>query len=73
MLVEEEKVNQDMIRKMPTGTKRKSLKNVREEYEAMRMQRMEEQQKEAEEKMVQHWRINNPEYREVLKNIEYQL
>ena len=43
----------------------KTLKDVREEYEQLKVQRMEEQQKEAEEKMLQHWKINNPEYREL--------
>merc|ERR1711953_372325 len=52
------------IRKMPLKAQ-KTLKDVREEYEQLKVQRMEEQQKEAEEKMLQHWRINNPEYREL--------
>jgi len=42
-----------------------SLKDVRKEYEKMKLQRMEENQKEADEKMLQHWRINNPEYRQL--------
>lgn len=62
----EEADDLDKIRKIPIGNSaQKSLRDVRLEYEKMKMQRMEEQQKEAEEKMLQHWRINNPEYREV--------
>ena len=61
----EEKADLDQLRKMPAGVARKSLKDVRAEYEQMRMKRIEEQQKEAEERMLQHWKINNPEYREV--------
>ena len=60
------------IRKIPVGTQ-KSLKSVREEYEKMKVKRMEEQQKEAEEKMLQHWRINNPEYRQVQCQKRYEM
>lgn len=63
----EEVEDLDKIRKIPLGiSAQKSLRDVRQEYEKMKLQRMEEQQKEAEEKMLQHWRINNPEYREVI-------
>ena len=41
----------------------KSLKDVRTEYEEMKSKRIEEEDKEAEEKMVHHWKINNPDYR----------
>lgn len=66
-LSDEDAYDLERIRKIPIGKagSQKSLKDVREEYEKMKQQRMEEQQKEAEEKMLQHWRINNPEYREV--------
>merc|ERR1712045_657408 len=43
----------------------KSLKDVRTEYEEMKLKRIEEEDKEAEEKMVHHWKINNPDYREL--------
>jgi len=63
----EESENLEKIRKLPIGqTKTQpSLKDVRKEYEKMKLQRMEENQKEADEKMLQHWRINNPEYRQL--------
>ncbi len=65
----EEKADLEQLRKMPAGVARKSLKDVREEYERMRMERIEAEQKEAEERMLQHWKINNPEYREVIPSI----
>merc|ERR1712018_341716 len=63
----EESENLEKMRKLPIGqTKTQtSLKDVRKEYEKMKLQRMEENQKEADEKMLQHWRINNPEYRQL--------
>ena len=68
----EESRDLENIRKIPVGAQ-KSLKSVREEYEKMKMKRMEEQQKEAEEKMLQHWRINNPEYRQVQCQKRYEM
>ena len=44
----------------------KSLYDLRDDYERLQSLRFERQQKEAEEKMLQHWRINNPDYREVM-------
>ena len=63
----EESENLEKIRKLPIGRTKSqpSLKDVRKEYEKMKLQRMEENQKEADEKMLQHWRINNPEYRQL--------
>ena len=43
----------------------KSLYDLRDDYERLQSLRFERQQKEAEEKMLQHWRINNPDFREV--------
>ena len=43
----------------------KSLYDLRNDYERLQSLRYERQQKEAEEKMLQHWRINNPDFREV--------
>ena len=43
----------------------KSLFDLRNDYERLQSLRYERQQKEAEEKMLQHWRINNPDFREV--------
>ena len=43
----------------------KSLFDLRDDYERLQKLRFEKQQREAEEKMLQHWRINNPDYREV--------
>ena len=66
-LEEEESENLEKIRKLPIGRTRvqPALKDVRKEYEKMKLHRMEENQKEADEKMLQHWRINNPEYRQL--------
>ena len=50
----------------------KSLYDLRNDYERLQSLRYERQQKEAEEKMLQHWRINNPDFREVeFKYIEH--
>ena len=43
----------------------KSLFDLRNDYERLQSIRYERQRKEAEEKMLQHWRINNPDFREV--------
>lgn len=64
----EDKKNLKELRKLPTSKTQRSLKDVQAQYEEMRLHRMEEQQKESEEKMLQHWRLNNPEYREVIVN-----
>ena len=63
----EEGENLEKIRKLPIGQTKSqpSLKDVRKEYEKLKLQRMEENQKESDEKMAQHWRINNPEYRQL--------
>ena len=44
----------------------KSIYDLRDDYERLQHLRFERQQKESEEKMLQHWRINNPDYREVI-------
>lgn len=44
---------------------RSTLHDLRNDYERLQMLRYERQQKESEEKMLQHWRINNPEFREM--------
>ena len=58
----EESENLEKMRKLPIGqTKTQtSLKDVRKEYEKMKLQRMEENQKEADEKMLQH--LNLPPF-----------
>lgn len=63
----EETENLEKIKKMPIGTSKSqpSLKDVRNEYEKLKEQRMAENQKDSDEKMLQHWRINNPEYRQL--------
>lgn len=61
----EESHDLEQMRKLPAGVARKSSTDIRQEYEKMKMQRIEEQQKEADEKMLHHWKINNPEYREL--------
>ena len=52
---------------MPIGSSKSqpTLKDVRNEYEKLKEQRMAENQKDSDEKMLQHWRINNPEYRQL--------
>lgn len=57
----EDQINLEKIKRMPVV--QKSLKDVRTEYEEMKLKRIEEEDKEAEEKMVHHWKINNPDYR----------
>jgi len=59
----EDQINLEKIKRMPVV--QKSLKDVRTEYEEMKLKRIEEEDKEAEEKMVHHWKINNPDYREL--------
>ena len=63
----EETENLEKIKKMPIGSSKSqpSLKDVRNEYEKLKEQRMAENQKDSDEKMLQHWRINNPEYRQL--------
>jgi len=63
----EETENLEKIRKMPIGSSKSqpTLKDVRNEYEKLKDQRMAENQKDSDEKMLQHWRINNPEYRQL--------
>ena len=60
---EELKLNRKSQRTRAANTK--SLYDLRNDYERLQFLRFERQQKEAEEKMLQHWRINNPDYREV--------
>jgi len=48
-----------------TAPPRSTLHDLRNDYERLQAQRYERQQKDAEEKMLQHWRINNPEFREL--------
>ena len=62
---EEQKLNRKSQRTRAANTK--SLYDLRNDYERLQFLRFERQQKEAEEKMLQHWRINNPDYREVSK------
>jgi hypothetical protein len=59
--------NLEKIKKMPIGSSKSqpTLKDVRNEYEKLKEQRMAENQKDSDEKMLQHWRINNPEYRQL--------
>ncbi len=44
---------------------RAAVVELRLAREEMRKEREAEQKREAEEKMLQHWKINNPEFREV--------
>jgi len=60
---EELKLNRKSQRTRAANTK--SLYDLRNDYERLQFLRFERQQKEAEEKMLQHWRINNPDYREL--------
>ena len=60
---EELKLNRKSQRTRAANTK--SLYDLRNDYERLQFLRFERQQKESEEKMLQHWRINNPDYREV--------
>ena len=48
---------------------RPRLNQLRSVKEVMMREKMEEQKREAEEKMLQHWKINNPEFREVILKI----
>ena len=59
----EDQINLEKIKRLPVV--QKTLKDVRSEYEEMKLKRIEEQEKEAEEKMIHHWKINNPDYREL--------
>ena len=43
-----------------------AITDLRAAREAMRQEREQEMKKEAEEKMLQHWKLNNPEFREVI-------
>ena len=62
---EEQKLNRKNQRARAANAK--SLYDLRDDYERLQSLRFERQQKESEEKMLQHWRINNPDYREVIK------
>ena len=55
-LEEEDKVHLQKIKHLPVV--QKSLRDVQSEYEDMRLKRIEEQQKEAEEKMVSFAKIS---------------
>lgn len=73
MLEKEEREYLDQMRQLPPGKKRQSFKDVKAEYEQMKERRMQEQQKEAEEKMLQHWKINNPDFRELQCKKRYEM
>lgn len=46
-------------------TSARSLSDLRDDYERLQAARMERLQREAEEKMLLHWKINHPDLREV--------
>lgn len=49
-----------------SSSMRPSVEELREARERLRRERMEEQEQEAKEKMLQHWKLNNPDFREVI-------
>lgn len=42
-----------------------NIRDLRDEYERLQQRRFERQQQEVEEKMLQHYQINNPDFREL--------
>ena len=45
-----------------------SVEGLRAKREALAEARRAEQRKEADEKMLQHWKLNNPDFRQVTTN-----
>ena len=62
------------LRSMPiqerSSSQRPTIEELREAKERMRRERMEQQEKAANEKMLQHWKLNNPDFREVGSEIK---
>lgn len=54
------------LKELPLSSKSKSLHELRDEKALLRKKKEEELNKEAEQKMLQHWKLNNPEFRQVL-------
>lgn len=48
------------------ATGRLDLAELRNARDALRKKRLQELEAEAEDKMLQHWKLNNPQFREVL-------
>ena len=68
LLTEEQSEYQAELDKLPAGSV-KPITDLREEREKMRKEREEVMRKEAELKMLQHWKINNPRFREQERTI----
>lgn len=58
----EKEMYQEELEKLPSGVK--PINDMRVEREKMKREREEVMKKEAEIKMLQHWKINNPRFRE---------
>ena len=50
-----------------TSSQKPTIEELREAKERLRQERMRDQEAEAKEKMLQHWKLNNPDFREVSK------
>lgn len=61
----EMRLNRSSRHARATAPPRATLHDLRNDYERLQSIRYERQEKEAEEKMLQHWRINNPEFRQL--------
>lgn len=62
LYAKEKEMYQEELEKLPSGVK--PIHDMRSEREKMRKEREEVMKKEAEIKMLQHWKINNPKFRE---------
>ena len=49
-----------------------TVEGLRAKREALAEARRAEQQKEADEKMLQHWKLNNPDFRQVWINVMFE-
>lgn len=72
LLHKEAKQYEEELAQIKNGN-RPRLNQLRSVKEVMMKEKMEEQKREAEEKMLQHWKINNPEFREVLYSTAFML
>ena len=61
----EMKLNRTSRHARAAAAPRATLHDLRNDYERLQDLRYQRQHAEAEEKMLQHWRINNPEFREL--------
>jgi len=62
LYAQEKEMFQEELEKLPSGVR--PITDMRDQREKMRKEREEVMKKEAEIKMLQHWKINNPRFRE---------